>query len=141
VQFASDAQAVTPELFRAIVQQASDAMIYADREGIIRIWNAAAEAIFGHGAAEVVGMSLDVIIPERFRGAHWTGFRKAVESGQSKYGGRVMTTRGTHKSGSAVYVDLSFALIKDSAGVVVGTLAIGRDGTERHRSRGTAPGT
>lgn len=136
----SDAEVASQRLFEAIVQQAPDAMIYADREGIVRIWNAAAEAVFGYPAAEMVGASLDVIIPERFRGAHWAGFRRAVESGRSKHGGRVMTTRATHKSGSALYVDLSFALIKDAAGVVVGTLAIGRDGTERHRARSAASG-
>lgn len=127
--------------FEAIVQQAPHAMIYADRDGIIRIWNAAAESAFGYGAAEVAGVSLDVIIPERLRSAHWAGFRKSVERGQSKYGGRVMTTRATHKGGSALYVDLSFALIKDATSIVAGAVAIIRDGTERHRSRSAAPST
>jgi len=54
-------------LFQAIVEQAPDAIIFADREGAIRVWNRGAEAVFGYAAAEVLGNSLDVIIPERNR--------------------------------------------------------------------------
>jgi PAS domain S-box-containing protein len=42
-------------LFQAIVEQAPDAIIFADRNGLIRIWNHGAETIFGHSAAEVLG--------------------------------------------------------------------------------------
>src|SRR4051794_21220801 len=53
--------------FDAIVEQAPVALIFADREGVIRVWNRAAEAMFGRSAQESVGESLDLIIPERFR--------------------------------------------------------------------------
>ena len=39
-----------------------------------------------------------------------------------------------HKNGTRLYLELSFALVRDEAGVVVGALAVGRDGTARHRS-------
>lgn len=118
--------------FQAIVEQAPDAIIFADRDGAIRVWNHGAEAVFGYAAAEVLGNSLDVIIPERLRRAHWEGFRRAFDTGQTKYGNRVLTTRSVHKNGSKLYVDLSFALIRDAAGIIVGALAIGRDCTARH---------
>ncbi len=115
-----------PGLFEAVVEQAPDVMIYADREGAIRIWNRAAQAMFGYAAAEVIGKNLDLIIPERFRSAHWAGFAKAVESGQTRLGNRVLTTRSVHKDGSRLYLDLSFGLVKDEHGNVTGALAIGR---------------
>lgn len=115
-----------PELFRSLVEHAPDAMIYADRAGAIRIWNRAAEALFGYPAAEVLGKSLDVIIPWRFRNAHWSGFNLAMETGRAKYAGRALTTRSIHKNGSKLYVSLSFGMVKNSAGSVVGALAIGR---------------
>jgi PAS domain S-box-containing protein len=121
-------------LFRAVVEQAPDAIIFADREGTVRAWNRGAEAIFGYAAAEVLGASLDVIIPERFRRAHWEGFRRAIDSGRTKYDRKVLTTRSLHKDGSTLYVDLSFGLIRDEAGAIAGALAIGRDCTARHRS-------
>ena len=121
-------------LFQAIVEQAPDPIIFADRDGAIRVWNRGAETVFGYAADEILGKSLDVIIPERLRGAHWEGFRRAVDSGQTKYENRVLTTRSVHKNGSKLYVDLSFALLKDEAGAVIGAMALGRDGTARYLS-------
>lgn len=120
-----------PMLFQAIVEQSSDAIIFAGRDGAIRIWNRGAEAVFGYSAAEVFGKGLDLIIPERLRSAHWDGFRRAVDTGQTKYAGRVLTTRSVHKNGRKLYVDLSFGLVRDRAGVVAGAFAIGRDCTAR----------
>ena len=119
-------------LYQAIVEQAPDAVIFADRDGIIRLWNRGAEAVFGYAAEEVLGASLDVIIPERFRHAHWEGFRRAVNSGTTKYARHTLTTRSTHKNGSKLYVDLAFALVKDQTGAVIGALATGRDCTARY---------
>ena len=116
---------------RHIVEQASEAVIFADRDGIVRLWNRGAETIFGVSAAEAIGRDLDMIIPERFRAAHNAGYRRAMESGQVRLGGRVLTTRSQHKNGDKLYVDLSFGLVKDDAGVPVGAFAIGRDVTAR----------
>jgi PAS domain S-box-containing protein len=126
-------------LFQAIVEQAPDAIIFADREGAIRVWNRGAEAVFGYAAAEVLGSSLDVIIPERLRRAHWEGFRRAVDTGQTKYADRVLTTRSVHKDGSKLYVDLSFGLIRNEAGAITGALAVGRDCTARHLEHAAPP--
>ena len=121
-----------PALFRTLLEECPDAVIYADREGAIQVWNAAAERIFGHAASDVVGRSLDVIIPERLRNAHWQGFRKALESGETQYSGRVLTTRSVHKNGNKLYVDLGFSLIRGGDGAVMGALATARDCTARY---------
>ena len=126
----TDPGAETP--WRALVEASPDAIIYTDRSGTIRVWNSAAERIFGYGAAEVVGRNLDVIVPERLRAAHWKGFEAAVESGREKYAGRVLTTRSEHRNGARLYVDLAFALIRDPAGAVTGVLATARDCTESY---------
>jgi len=122
----------TFNLFKAIVEEAPDAIIFSDPDGKIRVWNRGAEALFGYSAAEVLSESLDVIIPERLRSAHWDGFRRAVDTGRAKYVNRVLTTRSVHKDGSRLYVDLSFALVKDQTGAVTGALAVGRDCTARY---------
>lgn len=119
-------------LFQAIVEQAPDAIIFADRSGAIRVWNSGAETVFGYSSVEMQGCNLDVIIPERLRSAHWQGFHRAIDTGQTKYGNRVLTTRSIHMNGSKLYVDMSFGLVRDAAGVVVGALAVARDCTARH---------
>ncbi|HYC45570.1 MAG TPA: PAS domain S-box protein [Burkholderiales bacterium] len=118
--------------FDLLFEQSPDACIFADRNGAIRLWNAAAERVFGYAAPEVLGGSLDVIIPERFRAAHWRGFQQAIDSGSTKYAGRALTTRAVHKDGRSLYVDMTFALLKDRDGAVLGALAVTRDCTEAY---------
>jgi PAS domain S-box-containing protein len=127
-----------PDLCQRIVEAAPEAVIFADREGRIRLWNHGAERLFGYSAAEVEGERLDVIIPERLRRAHWDGFDRSVQTGSMKHSGRVLTTRSMHKDGSKLYVDLSFGLVKDAGGVVLGAFAIGRDCTERYLAEAAA---
>lgn len=121
---------------RKIIEACSEAVIFADREGSIRLWNRGAELIFGYAPEEVLGQSLDVIIPERLRRAHWEAFDRSVATGRTRHTDRVLTTRSVHKNGSKLYVDLSFGLVKDDAGTVLGAFAIGRDCTERHVAEG-----
>lgn len=122
----------SPQLLSAIALQIPDGLICAGADGNILLWNDGAERIFGHTAAETVGRSLDLIIPEAFREAHDKGFRRAIASGRTRHAaGRVLTTRSLHKNGSRLYVDLSFGLLRDEAGKVIGVLAVARDCTER----------
>lgn len=118
----------------AIIAQAADAIIFADREGVIRLWNKAAEAVFSFTADEVIGESLDTIIPERLRQAHWTAFHLAIQSGVTTLGGRPTITRAIHKSGKKLYVDMSFALVRDLSGITVGSVAVARDITAKYEA-------
>ena len=120
-----------PTLYKDIVEQLPDAVIVSDRQGVIEVWNRAAEALFGFTAAEAIGASLDIIIPERFRQVHWAGFHQAAANGRTRLGSQVRTTRSMHKQGHKLYVDLSFGLVIDAAGAVVGATAVARDCTAR----------
>jgi PAS domain S-box-containing protein len=81
-----------------LVEQAPDAIIFAGKNGAIQVWNEAATAMFGHSAAEAMGQSLDIIIPEQFREAHWKGFDRALEAGESKYRGKSLPTRAARRT-------------------------------------------
>lgn len=109
-----------------------DALIYADGEGVIRAWNAPAEKLFGFSAAEAVGQSLDIIIPEHLRAAHWRGFDRAIEQARTAHPGQVRTTRALHKDGSKRYVAMSFSLITDGEGRALGSAAVARDVTAEY---------
>lgn len=114
-----------------VIEQAAEAIIYANREGLIERWNAAAVAMFGFSAAEALGQNLDLMIPEHLRKGHWRGFDAAIASGKTRLGGRPTLTRGLHKSGQKLYVEMSFALVLDSTGAALGSVAVARDVTER----------
>jgi PAS domain S-box-containing protein len=115
------------ELFRLLVEQAPDAIIFADREGTIRVWNESAAALFGYAPDEAIGRSLDLIIPEHLRRAHWEGFHQAIARGQTKLGRQALKTRATPKTGQKLYVTLAFAVIKDREGNVMGAIATARE--------------
>ena len=134
-----DQGAGAQHLHAAIVDAASEAIIFADVDGIIRLWNRGAQAIFGFSADEAIGQPLDMIIPERFRAAHNAGYRRAMDTGGVRLGGRVLTTRSQHKSGAKLYVDLSFGLVKDGDGRPQGAFAIGRDVTARQQQAAGSP--
>lgn len=115
-----------------IVVGSPDAILYAERDGVIHYWNAAAEAIFGFTAAEAMGQSLDIIIPERLRPRHWEGWDKVMASGVTRYGTReTLSVPALRKDGSTVSVEFTIQLLRDEAGKLVGSAAILRDVTAR----------
>jgi PAS domain S-box-containing protein len=113
-----------------ILERIADAVIFADTRGNIVLWNAAAAVLFGYGAAEAIGQSLNLIIPEHLQPAHWHGFEAAMSSGVMRLQGRATLTRARHKSGRKLYVEMTFALV-GAAGAVRGAVAVARDVTER----------
>lgn len=119
------------QLAEWIVQQTSDALIYADTQGNIQRWNPAASALFGFSSDEAMGQSLDLIIPEHLREAHWRGFNAAMQSGQLKLSGKPTLTRALHRDGHKIYVEMTFALVKNQQAEVQGSVSIARDVTAR----------
>jgi PAS domain S-box-containing protein len=115
-----------------ILEDLADALICADRSGTITRWNRASTALFGFSAQETLGQNLELIIPEHLRAAHWKGFDAAIASGTMKLQGRPTLTRALHKSGRKLYIEMTFALVKDGNGEVAGAAAMARDVTERH---------
>ena len=110
----------------------ADAVIYSGRDGIIRLWNDGATAVFGFSDKDAIGQSLDLIIPEKLRPAHWRGFDAAIERGATIGGRRTRLTKGLHKEPDRpLYVEMSFAVVTTSDGSVAGSVAIARDVTER----------
>jgi PAS domain S-box-containing protein len=107
-----------------------DAIIAADREGVIGFWNAGAERIFGYPRDEAVGQSLDLIIPERFRERHWAGWRRVVEAGQSRYGaGDLLSVPSQQRDGSKLSIEFTIHPVHDPAGGLQGIAATVRDAT------------
>ena len=121
-----------PELAERIVDQVADAVIYADRTGTILRWNRASTALFGHSAEEALGKSIDLIIPEHLRAAHWAGFDAAMAKGVMKLQGRPTVTRAVHKDGRRLYIEMTFAIVRGALdGEILGSVAMARDVTER----------
>lgn len=120
------------KLYRQVVEGSPDAIIYGDAEGVIRLWNAGAQAIFGYTAEEAVGKSMDIIIPERLRARHWDGYNKTMATGKSRYGsGDLLAVPAITKDGRSISIEFTIQLLKDPGGRVLGPVAVIRDVTKR----------
>ena len=118
-------------LCRRIVETVGDAVIFSDRDGIIRLWNEAAEGIFGYTEKEAIGQQLDLIIPERQRELHWKGYGKAMLNGATKYGTETLSVPAVTKGGERISIEFTINLLRDGDGKVLGPVAVVRDVTAR----------
>ena len=118
-------------LLQQLLANAPDAILVADRQGLIRYWNGGAQRMFGHTADEAVGQSLDLIIPEKRRPRHWQGYFRVMASGQTKYTADLLTSPGVRKDGARVSLEFSIVLLRTDDGAIDGCAAIMRDVTTR----------
>lgn len=124
--------ALPDDLPRRILDGSPDAVLVADRDGKVRGWNGAAVRLFGFTAAEALGGSMDLIVPERLRGRHWGGWDHVMETGVTRYGdGQLLAVPALHKDGRQLSVEFSIQLLKDGGGRIEWVVAIFRDVTER----------
>ncbi len=119
-------------LYREIVDGSPDAFILGDAKGIIRLWNTGAERIFGFTAAEALGQSMDLIIPERLRARHWDGYGRTMATGKSRYGaGDMLAVPAITKDGRNISIEFTIQMLHGPGGELLGPVAIIRDVTAR----------
>jgi PAS domain S-box-containing protein len=115
-----------------LVRNMSDAVVYADSQGVIGFWNAGATHMFGFTEAEAIGQSLDIIIPTSLRERHWEGFRATMRTGQSRYGaGDLLSVPAMRKDGTRLAVEFTIVPFLGADGVMAGIAAVMRDVTAR----------
>ena len=117
--------------FEAFIQAAGDAIVAAGTDGTILLWNRAAERIFGYTEAEALGHSLDLIIPERLRLRHWEGYRRVIQTGETRYGTEVLRVPAVHKDGRRLSIAFTVALLYAPTQEIQAIAAIIRDETNR----------
>jgi PAS domain S-box-containing protein len=104
------------ERLSSIVGTAGDAVMCIDPSGAIIFWNRAAEEVLGHTSEEILGQSLDCIIPEGFRQAHKEALRKATGNGDSAVSRKRMEVRARRRDGTEIPVELSISSWSTSDG-------------------------
>ncbi len=116
--------------FSAIVNSSQDAITGGTTDGIITVWNASAERLYGYTAAEAIGQSVLMFVPPDRREEMASSLAK-IKRGE---GIESFDTVRRRKDGSLVDVSLALSPIRDASGQTVGISAIVRDITERKRA-------
>ncbi len=114
-----------------IVDESHVAIIFGDKEGRIQLWNRGAEEMFGWTASEVVGQSMDMIIPEKHRARHWEGYDQVMQTGVSKYGRNLLAVPAQTKDGRRISVEFNVCLLRSPEGEIAGAAATMQDVTAR----------
>ena len=116
---------------KALVAAVGDAVMVCDAQGAILLWNPACERMFGHTEAEVLGKTMDLIIPERLRKRHWEGYEKTMATGITKYGHDVLRVPAIDKQGNSLSIAFTVAMLYGADGKVNAIASIIRDETAR----------
>jgi len=114
----------------AVVESSDDAIISMSLDAIITTWNRGAERTFGYAAAEAVGRSVTILIPENAEDEEPRILRKLLGGERVEH----YETVRKRKDGTLVDVSLSVSPIYDSEGKIAGVSKISRDITERKRA-------
>ncbi|MEV6350209.1 PAS domain S-box protein [Actinoplanes sp. NPDC051851] len=117
-------------LLASIVQSSHDAIVTTDLDGRVLSWNPGAELLYGHPAADMIGRSIDAIIPADRRGEE-ERIRTLV-----RLGGRVDRYRATRvtATGQVIVVNTLISPLLDERGTLFGTTTTARDVSDRERA-------
>jgi len=116
--------------YERTLEMSFDAIISVDGNGLIRVWNRAAERIFGYSKEEAMGAPVEMIIPVEYRERHREGFKGFSSTGRGRFIGDVMEVEGLRKDGSRLPIELSLTSIKINEWYAT---AVVRDITERKK--------
>ena len=114
----------------AIVEYSSDGIIGKTLDGIVTSWNPAAEKMFGYCSEEMLGESVNLLIPDD-RTHEMTAVLAAIRLGQLVDCFETMRVR---KDGKILPVSLTVSPIRNADGVIVGASTISRDVTEARQA-------
>jgi PAS domain S-box-containing protein len=118
---------------RLIIDNALDAVITIDGNGVIRGWNPQAEAIFGWTKEEIFGRELaETLVPVHYRPAHRRGLQKFLETGQGAVLNRRIELTALRRDGHEFPAELAITALKVGESYIFSAFV--RDITERRRA-------
>ena len=104
--------------------ETSTALVFAGPSGIIRIWNSAAESLFGYRAGEAIGQTLDLIVPPEYRARHWAGFRAALAAADGNIDHSSFNIPALRRDGTVMRAEVRLLVVHDSRNRAIGAMAV-----------------
>jgi PAS domain S-box-containing protein len=121
--------------FRDLLESTPDGIVMASATGHIVIANSQAEKLFGYDEGELRGLSVDLLLPERYRGAHVQHRSNYFRQPRKRAMGSGLDLSGLRKDGTEFPIEISLSPLRTEESAFV--MSAIRDSTERKRFEGT----
>jgi PAS domain S-box-containing protein len=103
-------------------------VVVADRDGVIREWNEVAQRIFGYPAAQAIGSTIDLLMPEAERADHCRGYQRVMTTNIMNYTpDHILDIEGVRRDGSRVPLDAMLTARPDASGRICAITATMRE--------------
>ncbi|WP_020177985.1 GGDEF domain-containing phosphodiesterase [Methylopila sp. M107] len=100
-------------MLAGLVSASSDAMLVTDFRGRILLWNPAAEKLLGYSAEQVLGRTMDFIVPDAMRGEHTAGMSRLREGGAPRLIGKPVEVPALRSDGTTVPIEMCLSTWRD----------------------------
>ncbi len=125
-------QKYAEERFRLVVESSPNGIVMTNRKGEITLVNPQAERMFGYSREELIGQSVEILVPERFRSGHSEYRMDFYASPQARPMGMGRDLFARRKDGQEFPVEIGLKPIKTDQGLIV--LSVIVDITERKQA-------
>lgn len=122
----------TEERYRALVETSTDAIISVDEKMRVIQWNRSASDLFGFSKELMMGKSVDILVPDKFKEQHREGVKRFLATGKPSLVGNTAEFEGVRKDGSVRPIEISLSADRDPRGWTFTSII--RETTERRRA-------
>jgi hypothetical protein len=107
-----------------IIASTPVAVVFADRDGVIRIWNEGASKLLGYAREHAIGSRVDLFIPPEYHEQHWAGFNRAVAAGDTRNPGEGLLLPAVHRNGERIEIEGDFGVVRTEDGQTMGVAGL-----------------
>ncbi len=131
VRVGSEVLGESVHLFQTLFDAVPDALVVVDATGTVVLTNRQVEAVFGYGGDELLGQSVETLMPTRFRDVHRQHRHRFTAHPHTRPMGLGLQLVALHKRGHSLPVEISLSSLTVASGLLI--VAAVRDVSERKR--------
>ena len=122
----------TDEQYQVLIETSTDAIISVNEKMEVIQWNQAASLLFGYSRELMLGKSIEILVPDKYKRDHREGLKRFLATGETKFVGKTVELEGLRKDGTTRPIEMSLSADKKGGSWIFS--AVVRETTERRRA-------